>query len=59
LSFRSGFRYGQTGSNGGNSFWQQSAQWQAFQDYPDEMFYGSSFGDWVINHHRHFEHETM
>jgi len=59
LSFSSGFRYGQIGSNGGNSFWQQSAQWQAFQDFPDEMFYGSTFGDWIINNHRHFEHETM
>ena len=59
LAYLTGFRYGHEGKNQGSSFWEQSAQWQAFQDFPDEMFYGWTFADWPINHHRHFEHETM
>ena len=59
FAFKTGFRYGYEGSNGGNGFWEQTAQWQSFQDYPDEMFYGSSFEAWEDNYHRHFEHELM
>ena len=58
-TFQSGFRYGYEGSNGGNGFWEQTAQWQSFQDYPDEMFYAWTFGEWEDNYHRHFEHELM
>lgn len=58
-AYLSGFRYGNEEKNGGNSFCQQSAQWQAFQDFPDEMFYGWTFHDWPLNNHRHFEHELM
>lgn len=56
---QSGFRYGYEGSNGGNGFWEQCAQWQSFQDYPEEMFTGGYFGVWLVNNHRHFEHEWM
>ncbi len=57
--FKSGYRYGYEGSNGGNGFWEQTAQWQSFQDFP-EMFTCWEFDvEWVNNHHRHFEHEIM
>ena len=54
-----GFRYGYEGSNGGNGFWEQCAQWQSFQDYPEEMFTTYNFDVWLANNHRHFEHEWM
>lgn len=55
---RQGFRYGYEGSNGGNGFWEQCAQWQSFQDYPAELF-GYHVNVWEANYHRHFEHEWM
>ena len=57
-TFKTGFRYGYEGSNGGNGFWEQTAQWQSFQDYPSEMFY-DFFYYWPLHCHRHFEHEVM
>jgi len=56
--FTQGFRYGYPGSNGGNGFWEQCAQWQSFQDYPSELF-GYHLSVWEANYHRHFEHEWM
>lgn len=54
-----GFRYG-FGVNGagGCAYWEQCAQWQAFQDYPEVTFY-DSFAAWQHNFHRHFNHEWM
>ena len=54
-----GFRYGYEGSNGGNGFWEQCAQWQSYQDYPGELFANYHFDVWLSNCHRHFEHEWM
>lgn len=54
---KTGFRYGLPGSNGGNGFWEQCAQWQSFQDYPDEALTTWHFAYWKANHHRHFENE--
>jgi hypothetical protein len=54
---KTGFRYGLPGSNGGNGFWEQCAQWQSFQDYPDEALTIWHFAYWKANHHRHFENE--
>ena len=56
--FKTGFRYGYEGSSGGNGFWEQTAQWQSFQDYPSE-FFEAWFYDWPNHNHRHFEHEYM
>lgn len=56
--FLKGFRYGYEGSNGGNGFWEQCAQWQSFQDYPTELF-GNHLSVFEANYHRHFEHEWM
>ncbi len=56
-----GFRYG-FGSNGsgGCAYWEQCAQWQSFQDYPNECFdQETHYAVWLKNHHRHFNHEFM
>jgi hypothetical protein len=47
-----GFRYGY-GGNGGNTFWEQTAQWQAYQSYPAERFVSSHFGVYTSNYFRH------
>ena len=57
--FKSGFRYGYEGSNGGCGLWEQTAQWQSYQLYPDEMFTSWNFVEWTNHHHRHFEHEMF
>lgn len=51
-----GFRYG-FGGNGGNSFWEQTAQWQSFQSYPDQAFTSHNFTVYSENYHRHVIHE--
>lgn len=54
-----GFRYG-FGENGqgGCPYWEQCAQWQSFQDYPQEAFtQDANVQVWLKNHHRHFNHE--
>ena len=56
-----GFRYG-FGENGagGCAYWEQCAQWQSFQDYPEECFTQEAHpAVWLRNHHRHFNHEFM
>jgi len=54
--FSRGFRYG-FGGNGGNTFWEQTAQWQSFQSYPGEIFNSSNFSVYTENCHRHICHE--
>lgn len=54
--FTRGFRYG-FGGNGGNGFWEQTAQWQSFQSYPIEAFESSNFNEYINNCHRHIGHE--
>lgn len=51
-----GFRYG-FGGNGGNAFWEQTAQWQAYQSYPEEAFTSANFPVYIANCHRHVCHE--
>lgn len=51
-----GFRYG-FGGNGGNAFWEQTAQWQSFQSYPNEVFGPTHTPIYLENCHRHFNHE--
>lgn len=54
-----GWRYGfGDNSSGGNCFWEQCAQWQGFQDYPQETF-GYNVSTWKKHYHRHFHHEWM
>ena len=58
---KSGFRYGFVGpdgaGNGGCAYWEQCAQWQSFQDYPQEQFTSYDYSVWLSNCHRHFHHE--
>lgn len=51
-----GFRYG-WGGNGGNSFWEQCAQWQSYQLYPEQAFTSPNFNVHMEECHRHFCHE--
>jgi len=51
-----GFRYG-FGGNGGNGFWEQTAQWQAHQSYPGQNFGSHDFNVYTENYHRHQIHE--
>lgn len=51
-----GFRYG-FGGNGGNGFWEQTAQWQANQIYTNEIFNSHHFTVYAENYHRHQIHE--
>ena len=54
--FSRGFRYGY-GGDGGNGFWEQTAQWQSFQSYPAEVFESYNFNVYTDNAHRHICHE--
>lgn len=54
--FTRGFRYG-FGGNGGNGFWEQTAQWQAYESYPMEAFVSHNFNVYMDNHNRHICHE--
>ncbi|GGH26609.1 DUF4859 domain-containing protein [Sphingobacterium alkalisoli] len=56
LGANHGFRYG-FGGNGGNAFWEQTAQWQAMQSYPAEIFETHHFPVYTENYHRHQFHE--
>jgi len=51
-----GFRYGYGGYSG-NTFWEQTAQWQAYQSYPTEAFVSSNFSVYTSNYFRHLCHE--
>lgn len=52
----SGFRY-RYGNGFGNAFWEISAQWQFWQDYPAEQFTDYEMDTWFQNYFRAFEHE--
>ncbi|MGF7141020.1 DUF4859 domain-containing protein [Roseimarinus sediminis] len=51
-----GFRYG-FGGNGGNTYWEQCAQWQAYQSYPMQAFDSHHFTVYSENYFRHVCHE--
>ena len=50
------FRYDQ---GQGSTFWEQTAQWQAYQMCPEETFTNYNFSNFCDNAHRHFAHEDM
>lgn len=50
------FRYNQ---GQGSTFWEQTAQWQAYQMVPEETFTNYNFTEFCDNCHRHFAHEDM
>jgi hypothetical protein len=51
LGGNAGWRYG-FGGNGGNGYWEQCAQWQAYQSYPEEAFSSYNFNVYIDNCHR-------
>lgn len=54
-----GYRYGfGPNTSGGNGYWEQVAQWQAFKAYPAEQFTAGDFGEYIASNHRHILHET-
>ena len=54
-----GWRYGLgDGGAGGNGFWEQCAQWQAFKVLPDEQFTNYRFSEYLNNVHKHILHES-
>lgn len=57
--YDAGFRYGHENSDGGNTFWEQCAQWQAYQSYPKEAFTDYNMNVFFDHNHRSFEHEWM
>lgn len=54
-----GYRYG-FGNNGegGNGFWEQCAQWQAYKVYTEEQFTNYNFTEYLASFHKHLLHET-
>lgn len=56
--FTTGFRYNRPGENG-CGFWEQCAQWMAYQVCPGELFVEWQFPDFYNNAHKHFLHEDM
>ena len=58
-NYQSGFRYGYPESNGGNGFWEQTAQWQALMVYPKEIFTDYHMDTWFKNYNRAFENEWI
>ncbi len=58
-NFTTGWRYG-LGPNGsgGNGFWEQSAQFQAYQLYP-QLAFEQNYRQFTQNAHRHFNNEMM
>ena len=50
------FRYDQ---GKGSDFWEQTAQWMAYQMCPEETFTNYNFTEFCDNAHRHFAHEDM
>lgn len=54
-----GWMYGfGSGASGGNCWWEQCAQWQAFKVYPAEQFSNYRFSEYLNNAHRHILHES-
>jgi hypothetical protein len=55
----SGWRWG-FGANGagGNGFWEQIANWEAFKVYPAQQFTAGDFAEYVTSNHMHILHET-
>lgn len=58
LGGNSGWRYG-FGGNGGNGYWEQTAQWQAYQSYPQQAFNTNNFNVYLENCYRSTFHELQ
>lgn len=56
---QNGWMYGfGDNASGGNGFWEQCAQWQAFKIFPDQQFTDYRFSEYLNTVHKHILHET-
>jgi hypothetical protein len=54
-----GWMYGfGTNGDGGNGFWEQCAQWQAYKVFPEQQFTNEWFSGYLSRVHKHLLHET-
>jgi len=54
-----GWRWGFAANGaGGNGFWEQIAQWEAFKAYPTYQFTDYDFDNYLTMNHMHILHET-
>ncbi len=51
------YGYGSNGA-GGNGWWEQCAQWQAYQVFPEQQFSSEWFSGYLNNAHKHPIHEA-
>lgn len=57
--YQGGWMYGFGASgSGGNCWWEQCAQWQAFKVIPTEQFSNYRFSEYLANAHRNILHES-
>lgn len=53
-----GWRYGfGVNAEGGNGWWEQCAQWQAYKVYPEEQFTNYNYAGYLASAHKHLLHE--
>lgn len=54
-----GWMYGfGANASGGNGWWEQCAQWQAYKVYPSQQFSNEWFSGYLSNVHKHVLHES-
>ncbi len=54
-----GWMYGYgADASGGNGWWEQCAQWQAYKVFPTQQFTSEWFGGYLSRVHKHILHET-
>lgn len=51
------YGYGTNGA-GGNGWWEQCAQWQAYKVFPEQQFTNEWFSGYLSRVHKHLLHET-
>lgn len=56
---QNGWMYGfGAGTSGGNGWWEQCAQWQAYKVFPSQQFTSEWFAGYMNNVHKHIIHEA-
>ena len=56
---QNGWMYGYgLNASGGNGWWEQCAQWQAFKIYPGQQFTDGRYANYLKTAHKHILHET-
>lgn len=56
---QNGWMYGYgANASGGNGWWEQCAQWQAFKIYPGQQFTDNRYANYLKTAHKHILHEA-